>query len=125
MSLEGEIDKAVGAHRAWKQRLKAVIETGESEITVEAASRDDLCAFGQWLYGTTIAQGAKELPDYKGVKALHASFHHYAAEILDLALQGKKAEASALLGVTANYSKVSAQLTQAMIKWQKDAGGRF
>ena len=124
MSLKEEIDKAVGAHSAWKQRLKTAIDTGKSEVTVENACKDNVCAFGQWLYGSTIAAGAKGLPGYNEVKGLHATFHKHAGEILDLALKGKKAEATGLMGVTANYSKVSAQLTQAMIKWQKD-GARF
>jgi len=125
MSLKEEIDKAVGAHSAWKQRLKGAIDTGKSEVTVDNAAKDNVCPFGQWLYGTTIAAGAKGLPGYNEVRTIHANFHKAAAAILDLALKGKKAEATALMGVTAEYSKVSAQLTQAMMKWQKDSGGKF
>jgi Chemoreceptor zinc-binding domain len=124
MSLKDEIDKAIGAHSAWKQRLKTAIDTGKAEVTVENAGKDNVCPFGQWLYGTSIG-GAKDLSAYNDVRTIHANFHKRAAEILDLALKGKKAEATALMGVAADYNKISAQLTQAMMKWQKEAAGKF
>jgi len=124
MPLKDEIDKAIGAHSAWKQRLKTAIDTGKAEVTVENASRDNVCPFGQWLYGTTIG-GAKDLPGFNDVRTVHASFHKCAAGVLDLALKGKKAEAATLLGASSEYSKTSAQLTQALMKWQKDAAGKF
>ena len=125
MALKDEVDKAISAHSAWKQRLKTAIDTGKAEVTVENAAKDNVCPFGQWLYGATLAEGAKALAGFGDVRGLHAQFHKRAAEVLDLALKGKKAEAMALMGVTAEYSKISAQLTQSLMKWQKESGGKF
>jgi len=124
VSMKDEIDKAIGAHSAWKQRLKTAIDMGKAEVTIENTAKDNFCPFGQWLYGATIG-GAKNLPGFNDVQTLHASFHKRAADVLDLALKGKKAEATALIGATSEYSKISAQLTQALMKWQKEAAGKF
>lgn len=125
MALREEIDQAISAHSLWKQRLKSAIQTGQADISVENTARDDFCPFGQWLHGPTIAEEAKVMAGYQEVRLLHARFHRQAADILDLALRGKREEAAAQIGITAEYCRLSAQLVQAMLKWQKDAMGRF
>ena len=58
--------------------------------------------------------------DFKEVQKLHAEFHKAAAQVLQLALQGKKTEAEKLLAHGA-FPDVSARLTSAMMHWQKSA----
>jgi methyl-accepting chemotaxis protein len=118
MTLKEEITKAIGAHGMWKARLRTAIDTGKSDTNVTDAGKDNGSAFGQWLYGPTIEAAAKGGGDFKEVQKLHAEFHKAAAQVLQLALQGKKTEAEKLLA-HGSFADVSAQLTSAMMRWQK------
>jgi methyl-accepting chemotaxis protein len=116
-----ELDKAIGAHGMWKARLKTAIETGKTEVPVETIRQDNQCAFGKWLYGTTLTSVDKASSHYKTVRALHAEFHKTAARLTELALGGKKAEAEAMLALGGEYAGISGKLTQAMLAWKKDS----
>ncbi len=121
MSLKDEIAKALGAHGQWKARLSTAIDSGKVEAKVEDVRKDNLCPFGQWLYGTTITAADKGSPHYETVRKLHANFHETAAEVLSLVAAGKAAEAKSLMGIAGKYSKASAELSSAMTKWQAGA----
>jgi hypothetical protein len=121
MALKEEITKAIGAHGMWKARLRTAIDTGKSDTNVADVGKDNGCAFGQWLYGPTIDAAARGGADFKEVQKLHAEFHKAAAQVLQLALQGKKTEAEKLLAQGGTFADVSAHLTSAMMRWQKSA----
>ncbi|MBI3776328.1 MAG: CZB domain-containing protein [Gammaproteobacteria bacterium] len=114
-----EIDKAIGAHGMWKTRLKMAIDTGKVDAPVETIRTDNQCAFGKWLYGTTLTATDKASPDYKNVKTLHAEFHKAAASVAELVLAGKKAEAEKLMSFTGVFTLASTNLTAAMMEWKK------
>ena len=64
-----QIDKAIGAHGAWKVKLKQNIDGTLSLIPAEV-SVDNRCEFGKWLYslaGTAVAND----PSYKDILELH------------------------------------------------------
>ena len=86
----------IGAHVMWKQRLTAFL-AGESteSLDPETIRLDDRCALGKWLYGEGAAMS--ELPRYEEVRGLHAQFHQYAADVVNLHLAGNTAEAEQLL----------------------------
>jgi len=111
------IDTAIGAHGMWKARLKSAISTGKSEVPVATIKLDNQCAFGQWLYGSTLSATDKATPNYKTVKDLHAEFHKVAAKVADLALSGKKDDAEKILST--EFSTASIKLTAAMMEWKK------
>ena len=113
-----ELDKAIGAHGMWKTRLKQAIATGQSEVSVATIQQDNQCAFGKWLYGTTLSSQDKTSSHYKNVRQLHAQFHETAARVASLALSGKKVEAEAMMAIGGEYAAVSGKLTQAMIEWK-------
>lgn len=117
MALSDEINAAVGAHGLWKSRLKQAIETGQSEFTVEAVCRDDLCVFGKWLYSSGPALEVKHSAHYGRCRALHADFHREAARVLSMALAGDKDGARQSMGLAGTYTGVSAELTKAMRDW--------
>ena len=54
MSLQEEIAKALGAHGVWKMRLKTAIDTGKADAQAADVAKDNVCAFGQWLYGASL-----------------------------------------------------------------------
>lgn len=55
-----QINAAVGAHGAWKMRLRGAIRSGRGDIKSHDASMDNRCEFGQWLYGSQIDATTRE-----------------------------------------------------------------
>ncbi len=117
MSVRETIDKAIGAHGSWKQKLRTAIDTGESEARPENVKKDYNCSFGKWLH-ERIDPSTKSSSYYKEVVELHAEFHQEAGDILDISLKGNKDEASERIKLGSNFSKVSADLTRKMKEWQ-------
>ncbi len=115
-----ELDNAIGAHGKWKARLRAAIDTGKIDASVETIQQDNQCVFGKWLYGPTLTPVDKASDHYKIVKDLHARFHKTAARVVTLALSGKKDEAGAMMVVGGEYAVISGKLTQSMMDWKKD-----
>ena len=116
MSIQEEIEKGIGAHGLWKQRLVDAIETGESDWAPEDVCRDDKCAFGQWLYSCSPTD--KSSPFYEDVRTLHAKFHKKACGILKMALEGHKQEAESEMVIGSEYRKISSTLTLKLIEWK-------
>ena len=117
MSRSDEINKAIGAHGMWKQRLRTAIDTSSSDITVAVARTDNTCAFGTWLYGLPAAE--RTAGSAAEVRKLHAEFHTEAARVLQLALSGQKPEAERALGANSAFAAKSGELTAAMMRWRQ------
>lgn len=118
MSIKEEIDNAIAAHGQWKHKLRKAIDTGESESTPERVKQDNNCAFGKWLH-VRIDASAKASAHYPKAVSLHAEFHKIAGHVLDLALKGEKDQASSLISLGSEFSKLSAQLTKELKTWQE------
>jgi len=116
MAAVEEINKAIGAHGMWKQRLRQAVDTGKSDFTVERVRPDNLCDFGKWLY--SLPAGDQTSAHWKTVRELHDKFHAEAAHILGLAVGGHKQEAEKGLDTGSNFTKISSELTGAMMKWK-------
>ena len=119
MRLYDQIESAISAHGLWKGRLRAAIQSGTSDLTVMAVRADDQCTFGKWLHKLN-AEGRKS-PSYSTCRELHAQFHKEAADVLALALAGKRQEAANAIGPSSVFSKTSANLTRAMVAWAEAA----
>jgi methyl-accepting chemotaxis protein len=117
-----EIDKAIGAHGMWKNRLKQAVDTGRIETPVDTVRMDNQCAFGKWLYGATLTAADKQSAHYGTVKGLHAEFHAAAARVMELATAGKKHEAEKILALDGDFGRISSKLTNAMMAWKKALG---
>jgi methyl-accepting chemotaxis protein len=124
MSLEDEIAKAIDTHATWKVSLSRAIESGTVDVSVADVKQDNLCAFGKWLHGSTIPNAARLDPNYIIVRHIHANFHECAARVLELVLQGNKAQADALMAADGEYTKISGQLVAMMLKWQQAVAKR-
>ncbi|HVO01137.1 MAG TPA: CZB domain-containing protein [Candidatus Cybelea sp.] len=122
MSIKEEITKAIAAHAAWKARLRAAIDAGTSDVNATDVGKDNVCPFGQWLYGPTIEAAAKDGTDYQEVRKLHAEFHKAASQVLHLALQGKKTEAEKMMAQDNLFGVASMRLTSAMTRWRTHSG---
>lgn len=113
MDPKQSIDAAVDAHTKWFTRLRMAIETGSSDFKPETVRPDNLCDFGKWLYHE-YPSAIKNDPLYPQIKQLHAEFHRQAAEILGLAISGKKTEAQRLLEDSSKIRKTSLDLITAL-----------
>ena len=77
------IDDAILAHRTWISRFRASVSGISTEkFSVKAASDDTACSLGKWL----LTEATEELPEliYAQIVAQHKTFHHFAAEIVEL-----------------------------------------
>jgi len=111
-----QIDKALKAHGSWKMRLNSAIANGTSEFTTDQAQADNRCEFGKWLYSLPPEIRATE--EARTTQTLHAQFHGEAARILDLALKGRKDEATKALGPGEKYASLSGKLALGMRRWE-------
>ncbi len=115
------IVRGIAAHAKWKYYLRQAIDTGQSEWTVPTVRVDDRCEFGKWLHALPPADQLGE--HWKTVKVRHGDFHRAAAEVLGLALSGRRGEAEAAIAQGSQFAEVSKQLTLAMMAWKKDLSG--
>jgi hypothetical protein len=111
-----QVRAAIGAHGAWKLKLKTAITTGIFPTDPAKAGCDDQCDFGRWLYSANLDEPTRSGKPYQVVKRLHAEFHICAGRVLALALSGKAAEATALF--EGEYDERSATLVRALTKWR-------
>jgi methyl-accepting chemotaxis protein len=111
------IDHAIAAHARWKSNLRLASQTGQSALKVDQAGRDDACDLGHWLLERPAAE--KISPHFLAVRDLHAKFHREASHVLELALVGKGAEATAMMAIGGSFAIVSTRLTAALTAWKK------
>lgn len=121
MGISDEIMNAIGAHGAWKMRLKLAIDNGKSEFEVSAVQQDNQCPFGQWLYDCPPA--IKASAQYEKVRQIHARFHKEAANTLLLALSKNKAEAQRSVDSGGAFTRASSELTSALMAWKNEVQG--
>ncbi len=121
MNLTDTLDRAIAAHAKWKYRLTEAIDTGKSQWRVSDVRTDSSCEFGKWLVALPLSQRLSE--HSKKVRALHAEFHALAADVLELALAGRKAEATAAMAFRSRFATASSNLTMAVVAWKEAAAG--
>jgi len=110
MDYKEKIVAATNAHAQWLFRLRSAVDKGTSEFKSAVVKTDNACDFGKWLYGPEFPPQAKNTALYAEIKDLHARFHQEAARILELALAGKKAEATQAMGPGTELIKLSGSM---------------
>lgn len=118
-NVRDQITAAIAAHGKWKTRLKSAIGQGTSEFSPATVRLDNACDFGKWL--RSAGPEARKSEHFHHAVALHAEFHKAAADVLALALAGKKDEAEAKLDLGGEFAHLSAELTREMSAWLKAA----
>jgi Chemoreceptor zinc-binding domain len=121
MNIAEALDHAIASHAKWKYRLMEAIDTGKSEWHVGDVRGDNGCDFGKWLIALPLSERLSE--HSKKVRLLHAEFHGLAADVLELALAGRKAEATAAMALRSRFAEVSSNLTMAVLAWKEAASG--
>jgi methyl-accepting chemotaxis protein len=100
------------AHEAWRARLRDAIETGSSPVSVEDAGKDDACSFGKWLHGPGMLRD-RDPERWQLLHDLHEQFHRNAAEVLALAISGRRADAQAMIN-NPKFSDIERRLKDAL-----------
>ena len=114
-----QIEMALAAHAAWKERLRQAIDTRSSATPVDTVRRDDQCAFGKWLTGPTLSRDLKRTAGYEKCRRLHSRFHAAAGSVLAAALAGRKDEANRAMCGGSEFAEISTQLTSALVAWDE------
>lgn len=112
------IDEAIGAHGAWKLRLKTAINVGYSDLTVSGVSCDGKCAFGKWLRSPEFDAETRMGAPYRVITRLHTEFHKCAGDVLEMATTGRGAEAETLLD--GDFTQQSEKLVRGLQKWKRE-----
>ncbi|HUW49855.1 MAG TPA: nitrate- and nitrite sensing domain-containing protein [Sulfuricella sp.] len=107
------LDEAVTAHGKWKIRLRN-FSMGTETINPEDASKDCLCALGQWIYGDA-AKHAK-MEGFAQLKSEHANFHRCAGQIAHKIAGGEQKDANRLLDDENSDFNIASKRTIAAIK---------
>jgi hypothetical protein len=115
-ALREQLQKALVAHGAWKVRLQLAIESGAADVTPDTVRLDNRCEFGRWLYGDVDSQ-TRATPNWARIRDLHAAFHIAAADVLKLAVSGRKADALNAMSLEGDFRHASNQLTIAISQW--------
>jgi methyl-accepting chemotaxis protein len=113
-----QIVRGIAAHAKWKYYLGQAIKTGTSQWAVPDARADDQCEFGTWLQSMSTVGETTE--NWRTVRARHTEFHRAAADVLELALAGRRQEAEAAIAPNSHFAQVSKNLTLAMMAWKDE-----
>jgi hypothetical protein len=110
-----EINEAIGAHGAWKLRLRTAAQRNERDLPVQDICRDDKCRFGKWLM--TVSPNPRNQSHLEKVRRLHAEFHQAAG---DIARQIASGDGAAALGALdgPGFDGKSRELKAALTHWK-------
>ncbi|WP_062204273.1 methyl-accepting chemotaxis protein [Demequina salsinemoris] len=116
VSAERQITRAIGAHGAWKKRVRKAVDAGRHGEDLATVARDDACAFGRWL----ASDASQDATGYhEASRQQHAAFHREAAATLRLVGAGHRADAAAALEAGGSLAEASRVLTQTMLEWRR------
>ncbi|MBN2293893.1 MAG: CZB domain-containing protein, partial [Pirellulales bacterium] len=114
------LENGIASHARWKYRLFDAINTGKSEWTVQGVRTADQCEFGMMLLSLSPTEQSSQY--YAKVRDLHAEFHQAAADVLELALAGRKQEAEKAIALGSRFTLVSSELTMTLSAWKDSVG---
>ncbi len=113
-----EIEQAIRAHLQWKVRIRSAIACGKFDLPVRTIRADDACAFGRWLHRSALPDGVRGTERLALVKKLHKSFHQATANVVELALAGRKTEAQRAIAEDGAFTVASQSLLEALRAWR-------
>lgn len=110
-----QIDAALAAHAAWKNRLSQAATEKNRDLPVGTICRDDRCAFGEWFYARPKVDQLQPCPHK--VRRLHAAFHMMAGNIaLDIAVGDFQVALDKIH--SASFRRMSDDLATALSAWK-------
>jgi hypothetical protein len=112
-----DIESAIANHAKWATHLTKAITDAQLEIPLATIGSDDVCEFGQWLYGAEVSEEDRASADFQTVRDLHAEFHKVAREVAELAASSNRFAAYTLL--YGEYMAISGRLSIALSAWKE------
>lgn len=117
--LERQIQEAMGAHGAMKQRLRAAVHNGNLPRPARTISADHGCKFGHWLFHLKSDDSIARSPHYKAVVNAHAGFHKAAGRIARLVEDGQFDRAAEMLNAL-GYRQATSKLMSELMAWRRN-----
>jgi hypothetical protein len=111
------LDEAIAAHSAWKQKLAVYVAKPDKSIDVATLGKDNQCDLGKWI-ASEAAHYASE-PVFQELCNVHANFHHAAAAIVRRADAGEKVSVDVSLGAKSTYADLSRKVVQAILRMKQ------
>mgnify|MGYP000126737886 CR=1 FL=1 len=115
--LSTKLNEAIGAHGAWKLRLRMAAQKGVSSEVIANAGDCHVCDFGRWL--DSLPSDVRAQPEARQTIDLHAAFHTCAGQVAQMAVDGRKDKALAMLDN--EFADASNALKNAVVKWKQVA----
>lgn len=112
-----KLNEAIGAHGAWKLRLRMAAQKGTSSEVIDNAGDCHACDFGRWL--DSLPGDVRAQPEARRTIDLHAAFHKCAGHVAQMAVQGQKDKALAML--ENEFNDASSALKNAVVSWKLSA----
>lgn len=109
-----KLTEAIGAHGAWKHKLRVAVHLNDGQDLTAEASNYHSCAFGRWLAG--LPADVRQSPEAAATIRLHAEFHSTAGKVARKIADGDKAAALEILD--GPLSAASKELTSAATRWK-------
>lgn len=114
-----QIRDAICAHADWKRRLSECIDKGALEKTADEISRNDQCAFGQWLASLSADPDDPSMEKFEMIKGLHARFHREAGKIA-VNVEGGDRSAARELYESPGFRRLTNSLILNLNDWRED-----
>lgn len=111
-----EIAEAIGAHGAWKTRLKAAALAGAANLDPATVADGHRCRFGLWIDGHIKAHPNDR--DARRISDLHQQFHRCAGGVALSIREGRSAEALQDIE-TGRLKQITETLVAEMMAWRR------
>ncbi len=117
LSHREQIERAIAAHKLWKEHLDEAISSGVSDISVDHAENDKDCEFGRWLNSNLLPSEFKGSDMYRTIHDCHSTFHMYAARLLAISITDDISMISDKSFLTKMNNIVSSRLINLLEQW--------
>lgn len=113
MAMKSEIEMALQAHAAWRERFKNILN-GRAPFDLQEINASNQCTLGKWL----INEGQRMIPCelYDEICTVHQKFHHIAAEIIQKIKDKRYVEAHADISLEGPLNLTSMKLRSLLVK---------
>lgn len=110
------IQRAIGAHGAWKTKFRAAARTGHLPATVQTIAADDQCEFGRLL--KALAPDLQDDADFAAIRRMHADFHMRAGRLAQHIVAGDADRVNFELGKDGAFETCSHALSARLADWR-------
>lgn len=113
MGMKSEIEAALHAHAAWRERFKDILN-GRAPFDITIISDDHQCTLGKWLD----SEGHRMIPSalHDEICAVHKKFHQIAADIIQMIKDKRYPAAQEAIALDGPLNQTSLQLRGLLVK---------